>query len=408
MPPLSESIKARFEALQPVLDEKTRRLWAGAEAWAIGRGGIARVSESTGMSRDTVRTGLREVQAGAAAVGGAGSGRLRRAGGGRKRLAERDPELLVALEGKLDPVTRGDPMSPLRWTCLSAARLAEALRADGHQVSGRSVNRLLHALGYSLQANRKTLEGRQHPDRDAQFEYIYQQVQAFQSAGQPVISVDTKKKELVGQYRNGGREWRPQGQPEEVQVHDFPDQELGKAIPYGVYDVTANAGWVSVGIDHDTSEFAVETLRRWWRRMGRQAYPRAERLLITCDGGGSNSSRSRLWKLELQGLADELGLRVSVCHFPPGTSKWNKIEHRMFCHITQNWRGRPLVCREVVVNLIGAVRTKEGLTIQSELDENRYETGRKVSDEELARLSIDCATFHGEWNYTLAPRSQND
>ena len=405
---LTESIKARFEALQPVLDEKTRRLWAGAEAQAIGRGGIARVSEATGMSRDTVRAGLRAVQAGAAAVSSAGGGRLRRPGGGRKGLAERDPELLRALENKLDPATRGDPMSPLRWTCLSAARLAEALRADGHAVSGRSVNRLLHALGYSLQANRKTLEGRQHPDRDAQFQYIYRQVQVFQNAGQPVISVDTKKKELVGQYRNGGREWRPQGQPEEVQVHDFPDQELGKAIPYGVYDVTANAGWVSVGIDHDTSEFAVETLRRWWQKMGRQAYPGAERLLVTCDGGGSNSSRSRFWKLELQGLADELGLRVSVCHFPPGTSKWNKIEHRMFCHITQNWRGRPLVCREVVVNLIGAVTTKEGLTIQSELDENRYDTGRKVSDEQLETLSIARASFHGEWNYTLAPRSQND
>ena len=403
-----ERIKARFDALQPVLDERSRRIWAGAEAQAIGRGGIARVSEATGLARDTVRAGLREVRAGAAGGARIAGGRLRRPGGGRKSLVERDPELLAALDRKLDPVTRGDPMSPLRWTCLSAAKLAAALCAEGHAVSGRSVNRLLHRLGYSLQANRKKLEGRQHPDRDAQFRRIHRKVQQFQDAGQPVISVDTRKKELVGSYRNGGREWRPKGQPEEVKVHDFPDKERGKAIPYGVYDLAANAGWVSVGADHDTSEFAVETLRRWWRKMGASAYPRAERLLITCDGGGSNGSRSRLWKLELQGLADELRLRISVCHFPPGTSKWNKIEHRMFCHITQNWRGRPLVCREVVVNLIGAVTTKEGLTIQSELDENRYETGRKVTDKEMASLRIERDTFHGEWNYTFTPRPLND
>ena len=405
---LTESIKARFDALRPVLDERSRRLWAGAEAKAIGRGGIARVVESTGISRDTVRAGLKEVQAGALAAERARGERLRRPGGGRKPLAEHDPELLVALERKLDPVTRGDPMGPLCWTCRSAARLAAELRSEGHAVSERSVNRLLHVLGYSLQANSKTLEGRQHPDRDAQFQHIYQQVREFQGAGQPVVSVDTKKKELVGRYRNGGREWCRQGQPEEVQVHDFPDKELGKAIPYGVYDLTANAGWVSVGVDHDTSEFAVETLRRWWRKMGSQAYPGAGRLLITCDGGGSNSSRGRLWKLELQGLADELGLRVAVCHFPPGTSKWNKIEHRMFCHITQNWRGRPLVCREVVVNLIGAVTTKEGLTIRSELDENSYEVGRKVTDEKMKSISINRDAFNGEWNYVLAPRAQSD
>ena len=405
---LTESIKARFDALQPVLDERSRRLWAGAEAKAIGRGGIARVVESTGISRDTVRAGLKEVQAGVFPAERARGERLRRRGGGRKPLAEHDPELLVALERKLDPVTRGDPMGPLCWTCRSAARLAAELRSEGHAVSERSVNRLLHALGYSLQANRKTLEGRQHADRDAQFQHIYQRVQEFQSAGQPVVSVDTKKKELVGRYRNGGREWCRQGQPEEVQVPDFPDEELGKAIPYGVYDLTANAGWVSVGVDPDTSEFAVETLRRWWRKMGSQAYPGAERLLITCDGGGSNSSRGRLWNLELQGLADELGLRVAVCHFPPGTSKWNKIEHRMFCHSTQNWRGRPLVCREVVVNLIGAVTTKDGLTIRSELDASRYEAGRKVTDEEMESLSINRDAFHGEWNYILAPRAKND
>ncbi len=403
-----QSIRARYEALRPVLDERSRRVWAGAEARAIGRGGIARVAEATGIARETVRQGLRQVQVGEVGVAAAGSERQRRPGGGRKKLTARDPQLRAALERKLDPVTRGDPMGPLRWTCLSAERLAQALRAEGHAVSERSVNRLLHELGYSLQANRKTLEGRQHPDRDAQFQYIERRVQEFQGAGQPVVSVDSKKKELVGRYRNGGREWRPEGQPEEVQVHDFPDAELGKALPYGVYDLAANSGWVSVGVDHDTSEFAVETLRRWWRQMGAPAYPCAERLLITCDGGGSNSSRGRLWKLELQGLADESGLRISVCHFPPGTSKWNKIEHRMFCHITQNWRGRPLVCREVIVNLIGAVSTKEGLRIESELDENRYELGRKVTDAELKRLSIERAEFHGEWNYTLAPRPSNE
>ena len=400
----AEGIKAKFDALQPLLDERTRRLWAAAEAQAIGWGGISRVAEATGMSQATVRTGLRELAAGLAS---AEVGRVRRPGGGRKRLTASDPELAAALERKLDPVTRGDPMAPLRWTCSSAARLAEELRAEGHGVSERSVNRLLHGLGYSLQANRKTQEGKQHPERDAQFGHISRRVQEFQQRGEPVVSVDAKKKELVGKYRNAGREWRRKGDPEQVQVHDFPDPELGKAIPYGVYDLTANAGWVSVGVDHDTAEFAVETLRRWWREMGRRAYPGAGALLVTADGGGSNSSRSRLWKLELQGLADESGLAVSVCHFPPGTSKWNKIEHRMFCHITQNWRGRPLVSREVVVNLIGSVRTKAGLTIQSELDENSYATGRKVTEQQIKNLSLKRDKFHGEWNYTLSPRAPN-
>ena len=401
------SIKSRFDSLRPLLDERTRRLWAGAEARAIGRGGIARVAEATGMARDTVRKGLRELQSGVRPLGPARGRRVRRRGGGRKALIDHNPQLLEALERKLDPVTRGDPMGPLLWTCLSAARLAAALRAEGHTVSERSVNRLLHDLGYRLQANRKTLEGRQHPDRDAQFQHIDRRVQEFQRDGQPVISVDTKKKELVGPFANKGREWRPQRQPGKVRMHDCPDPALGKAIPYGVYDLVANAGWVSVGVDHDTSAFAVETLRRWWRKMCSQAYPQAERLLITCDGGGSNSSRGRLWKLELQGLADELGLRVAVSHFPPGTSKWNKIEHRMFCHITENWRGRPLVSRAVVVNLIGAVTTKEGLTIQSELDKNSYETGRKVTDQQMKSLSIERDAFHGEWNYTLAPRPKS-
>ena len=405
MPGHAESIKIKFETLQPLLDERTRRIWAAVEAKALGRGGISRVAEATGMSRTTVRSGLRELETGTVVV--APGERQRRPGGGRKRVTERDPQLAAALERKLDPVTRGDPMGPLRWTCSSAARLAEELRSEGHAVSERTVNRLLHALGYSLQANRKTLEGRQHPDRDAQFLHINRSVQQFQSRGEPVVSVDAKKKELLGRYRNGGREWHRQGEPEEVAVHDFQDPELGKAIPYGVYDLTANAGWVSVGVDHDTAEFAVETLRRWWREMGRVAYPGAERVLVTADGGGSNSSRSRLWKLELQGLADESGLRVSVCHFPPATSKWNKIEHRMFSYITQNWRGRPLVSREVVVNLIGAVRTKGGLTIRSELDENSYATGKKVTDEQMKSLSIKRDSFHGEWNYTLSPRPHN-
>ena len=366
----------------------------------MGRGGISRVAEATGLSRSTIRVGLEELEAGPGEPGA----RLRRTGGGRKAATEKDPGLAVALERKLEPVTRGDPMGPLRWTCRSAERLAQELTAEGHAVSERTVNRMLHGLGYSLQANRKTLEGKQHADRDAQFDYISRRVQEFQAGGQPVVSVDAKKKELLGPYRNGGREWRPKGQPEEVDVHDFPDKELGKAIPYGVYDLTANAGWVSVGVDHDTAEFAVETLRRWWREMGQAAYPEGERLLITADGGGSNSSRSRLWKVELQGLADTLGLRISVCHFPPGTSKWNKIEHRMFCHITQNWRGRPLVSREVVVNLIGSVSTKGGLAIRSELDESSYETGRKVTPEQINALSIKRDKFHGEWNYTLTPR----
>ena len=325
-------------------------------------------------------------------------------GAGRKPLTDRDPKLAHALERLVDPVTRGDPMGPLLWTCSSAARLATELTAAGHPVSERTVNRLLHELGYSLQANRKTLEGAQHADRDAQFKHINRRVRAFQRLRQPVVSVDTKKKELVGEYRNGGREWRPKGQPERVKVHDFVDKELGKAIPYGVYDVTNDTGWVSVGEDHDTSAFAVETLRRWWLRMGSAAYPEAKRLLITADGGGSNSSRSRLWKVELQKFADASELSISVCHFPPGTSKWNKIEHRMFCHIAENWRGRPLVSREVVVNLIGHTRTKQGLTIHSELDENSYPTGRSVSDEEMEGLHLIRDKFHGEWNYKLTPR----
>jgi hypothetical protein len=401
-----EVISEKYTTLEPVLDERALRLWAATEARAIGRGGISRVSEATGLSRITIRAGLNELHFTLPDHEEVAE-RIRRPGGGRKPLTEHSPKLLRALETLVDPGTRGDPMSPLRWTCKSAAKLASELGSKGHRASERSVNRLLHALGYSLQSNRKTIEGGDHTDRDAQFQYINRRVNAFQSRRQPVVSVDTKKKELVGQFRNGGREWRPKGRPEEVKVHDFADKDLGKAIPYGVYDQTANTGWVCVGVDHDTAEFAVETLRRWWRKMGSQVYPDATKLLITADGGGSNGSRCRLWKVELQGLADEIGLRISVCHFPPGTSKWNKIEHRMFCQITQNWRSRPLVSREVVVNLIGHTTTKEGLSIQSELDANSYPLAREVTEGQMNSLSIKPDKFHGEWNYSILPRSSN-
>ena len=396
-----DTLRTKYVALEPALDERTRRLWAAAEARALGHGGITRVVEATGLSRNTVRAGLRELERGVSAAQ-AGQ-RTRRPGGGRKRLTDHDPGLAAALEGLLEPATRGDPGTPLRWTSLSAQRLAGALGHEGHRVSERTVNRMLHALGYSLQSNRKVVEGRQHPDRDAQFRRINRRVKAFQKLGQPVVSVDTKKKELVGSYLNAGREWRPKGRPVDVNVHDFPDPELGKAIPYGVCDLTANKGWVSVGMDHDTASFAVESVRRWWRHMGRPLYPDARRLLITADGGGSNS-RHRRWKLELQSLADELGLTISVCHFPPGTSKWNRIEHRMFCHITQNWRGRPLVSYQVIVNLIAATTTRNGLTIRSQLDDNTYPLGVKVTDDQMKDLLIRRDGFHGEWNYTIVRR----
>ncbi len=407
MADMVDNLKRKYTLLGPILDERGRRLWAAAEAHVLGHGGISRVAEATGLSRGTIRAGLGELSSGvadpAAEKTRPGGGHTRRAGGGRKRLTIRDPDLVDALERQLEPTTRGDPDRPLRWTCHSAAKLAVQLQGEGHAVSERTVNRLLHALGYSLQANRKTLEGHQHPDRDAQFRRIYRRVCAFRKRGQPVVSVDTKKKELVGCYRNGGREWHPKGQPEAVKVYDFPDPDWGKAIPYGVYDVTANQGWVSVGITHDTASFAVESVRRWWRHMGHPLYPDATRLLITADGGGSNGSRNRLWKVELQQLADELGLSISVCHFPPGTSKWNQIEHRMFSYISQNWRGRPLVNYEVIVSLIAATVTKTGLAIQSEVDDTHYPTGTKVTDEQMDRLSIRRTGFHGEWNYTLVP-----
>jgi transposase len=405
-------ITDKYCALADRLDEATLRLWAAVEARALGRGGVSTVAKAVGMSRTTIYAGLDELEqtspAGspASARGSVGPRRVRAQGGGRKRLVEKDPTLLRDLDALVEPTARGDPMSPLRWTCKSTSRLAEELAAMGHTVSPRSVYDLLTQLGYSLQSVRKTRDGRQHPDRDAQFHHIAAVAADYQRAGDPVISVDTKKKELIGDFANGGREWQPKGTPEPVRVHDFRDPDQGKIAPYGIYDLAANQGWVSVGIDHDTAAFAVESIRRWWREMGQPRYPTARRLLITADCGGSNGYRVRLWRVELQKLADELNLTIQVCHFPPGTSKWNKIEHRMFCHITNNWRGRPLVSREVVVNLIGHTTTAAGLQIRAQLDDNSYEAGIKVTDEELANLAIERDEFHGEWNYRLRPRSQ--
>ena len=401
------AVRNKYQALRPVLDEKVRRRWAACEAMAIGWGGITAVAEATGLSRPTIRAGLAEVRGGASDAEedpDAERQRLRQVGGGRRRVTESDPGLLKALQALLEASTRGEPQSPLLWTSKSTRHLAEALAQQGHQVSHHTVARLLEELHYSLQANRKTQEGSSHPDRNAPFEHINKQVQAFQKRGQPVVSVDAKKKELIGDFKNAGREWHLQGQPVKVRSKDFVDQHLGKGLPYGVYDITANNGWVSVGMDHDTAQFASESLRRWWQQMGSRVYPKAKELLVMADAGGSNGYRIRLWKVALQELADAIGLRISVCHFPPGTSKWNKIEHRMFCHITENWRGKPLVSRAVIVNLIGHTKTRTGLTINAELDENAYPTGIKVSDAELAAVRIKRAKFHGDWNYTISPR----
>ncbi len=400
----SAQLQEKYERLHLLLNERQRRLWAGAEALALGRGGVSRVADATGLSRMTVRAGVRELQRRETnPEQSLEPGRVRQPGGGRPPLSATDPTLLRDLERLVDPLTRGDPQSPLRWTCKSTAKLAAELQARGHAVSPRKVAQLLHDLGYGLQAPRKTREGTRHPDRDAQFRYLNDQTEAFQARGQPVVSVDTKKKELVGDFQPSGREWQPAYEPELVRVHDFPDPALGKAIPYGVYDVTHDVGWVSVGTDHDTAAFAVESLRHWWQAMGKATYPRATELLVVADGGGSNGSRNRLWKWALQQFADETGLRVSVCHFPPGTSKWNKIEHRMFCHITANWRGRLLVSLEVIVSLIGSTTTATGLTIQAELDTNPYPTGIKVTEEAYAAINLQRAEFHGNWNYTIAP-----
>jgi transposase len=395
-----EWIRQKFAHVASDLDERGRRRWAASEALSLGRGGITAVALGTGLSDRTIRNGIKELGDRRAL----GAERQRRPGGGRKLREVEQPGLVEALEGLVEPDCRGDPQSPLRWTCRSTRSLAAALQQAGFEVSHTKVGGLLQASGFSLQANRKTREGDQHPDRNAQFEHIARRVQARQRAGEPTLSVDTKKKEVLGNLKNPGRTYRRPGRPVEVNVHDFPDPELGKAIPYGVYDLTHNEAGVSVGITHDTAEFAVEAIRRWWRRLGRKRYHQPRRLLITADSGGSNSSRNRLWKLELQQFADETGMIIEVCHFPPGTSKWNKIEHRVFCHITRNWQGVPLETLEVVVQLIGSTRTVTGLEVHCWLDEDQYEKGRKVTDAEMAELVIKPHKFHGEWNYEIHPR----
>jgi hypothetical protein len=400
---VTERIRRKFHALTVVMDERMRRQWAAAEAMELAWGGISCVANATGISRTTILAGIHELKAQQDSES-LPSLSIRRPGGGRKLLVETDPELWDALDALVDPVTRGHPETPLRWTCKSTRQLAEELCRQNHPVSDRTVASLLHAAGYSLQANRKTREGKDHPDRNAQFEYISRQVQRVQKRGQPVVSVDTKKKELVGDFKNPGQEWRPKENPQKVRTHDFKDKELGKAIPYGVYDLANNQGWVSIGIDHDTAHFAANSIRRWWDDMGNKRFPRAMELLITADGGGSNGYRCRLWKVALQGLADQLDLKLRICHFPPGTSKWNKIEHRLFSYITSNWRGQPLVDLKTIVNLIASTTTKTGLVVQAALDTNMYETGIKVTDEEMAKLRITPCSFHGEWNYTIVPR----
>jgi transposase len=392
-------ITARYEALKSVLDERGRRLLAAAESQAAGRGGISSVARATGISRPVIRQGIAELKDPASLP----VGRIRRLGGGRKKAADKDTSLKSDLQDLLESTTRGDPEAALRWTCKSVRQLRDELKRRKHPVSHQVVADLLHELGYSLQANRKTTEGTNHPDRNAQFEHLNRRVKWCLGRHQPVISVDTKKKELVGDFKNSGQELRPQGQPERVRVHDFVDPAWGRATPYGVYDLGRNSGWVSVGVDHDTAEFAVATIRRWWRSMGRPSYPQAQRLLITADAGGSNGSRLRLWKVELQKLADETGLRIGVCHFPPGTSKWNKIEHRLFSYISQNWRGKPLRSFQTIVSLISATTTATGLKVHAELNTESYRAGIKISDEELAQVKIRRAKFHGDWNYEIQP-----
>ena len=396
---LEATIVAKYVAVAPVLDECSRRRWAAAESLAIGYGGDALVSSATGLARETIRKGRREI-----ARSEAPTSRIRAPGAGRPRIQQDQPGILAALEALVDPLTRGDPTSPLRWTCKSRAKLAAALTEQGWRVSSTTVGRLLHRLGYRLQSPRKRREGTAHPDRNAQFEHINATADGFLTAGQPVVSVDTKKKELVGNFRNAGREWQPTGSPPAVLVHDFPSDAEGKAIPYGVYDMARNEGWVSVGRDHDTPAFAVASIRHWWQRMGRGAYPNAEVLYITADAGGSNGYRSRVWKHELQHLADETGLTIQVSHFPPGTSKWNKIEHRLFCHITANWRGTPLTTYETVVDRIGNTRTAAGLQVQAELDAGEYPTGVKVTEAQMDAIALVPDAFHGDWNYKLVPR----
>jgi hypothetical protein len=397
---LEATIVAKFAVMAPVLDERARRLWAAAESSVIGYGGDALVSAATGLARETIRNGRRELTRGVAATP-----RIRRAGAGRPRIGQSQPGVKAALEALVEPLTRGDPTSPLRWTCKSRAKLTAALTTQGWHVSSTTVGRLLHELGSRLQALRKSREGTSHPDRNAQFEHINAAAASFLERQQPVISVDTKKKELVGDFKNAGQEWQPTGTPEPVRVHDFPGDAVGKAIPYGIFDMARNEAWVSVGRDHDTPAFAVASIRQWWTMMGRRAYPQADALLITADAGGSNGYRSRTWKKELQRLADDLRLRIHVSHFPPGTSKWNKIEHRLFCHITENWRGRPLRTFETLVALIGHTRTAAGLRVKAKLDKRRYPTGGVVTHAEMRGLALHPHVFHGDWNYELRPRS---
>lgn len=393
-----EALANAFSVMLPHLDERQRRIVTGAVARALGRGGVAAVARTARMSRSTVQTAVGEVDAGVDP-----SARVRRPGGGRKKTIDKEPDLLLELDDLVSPETRGDPMSPLRWTLKSTRQLAEALQAKGFEISASLVGQLLHKMGYSLQGTAKQAEGAQHPDRNAQFEYLNARATEFLADGQPVISVDTKKKELVGDYANGGKEWQPAGTPARVDVHDFPDPEMPKAVPYGVYDIGADEGWVNVGDDGDTARFAVESIRRWWWRMGQARYPAATRLLITADAGGSNGYRVRAWKTELAALAAETGLDITVCHYPPGTSKWNRIEHRLFSFVTMNWRGKPLTTYRVIVELIAATTTRKGLRVQADLDQGYYPRGVKVTDAELAAVPLNTHDWHGEWNYTVVP-----
>jgi hypothetical protein len=399
-------IRNKFHSLKNVFNERNSRLWAATEAISLGYGGQSIVAEATGLSRRTIYTGIQELQR-PTDNEPKRKEQVRHSGGGRKALTENDSDLLNALEALVEPTSRGNPESPLRWSCKSLRELALTLNKQGHSICYRQVGYLLKSLHYSLQGTSKTKGEGKHPDRNAQFEYINNCVQEFQNRGQPVISVDAKKKELVGDFSNKGREWQPTGKPEAVRVYDFIDKELGKVTPYGVYDQIANTGWISVGTDHDTAAFAVESIRRWWEYMGRKCYPKATELLITADGGGSNGSRNRLWKKILQQLSNSEGIQISVCHFPPGTSKWNKIEHRMFSYVSINWRGRPLINHETIVNLIANTKTSKGLSIQAELDKTDYPTGIKVSDDEISQLNIKRSSFHGEWNYSISPKEKS-
>lgn len=397
-----EQVKAKCDQMKRLLNERQFRIWAASEAEGLGRGGTTLIRRLTGMSRGRIARGHHELKQGS---DGLQPGRIRLPGAGRKKIAEKDPSLVDDLDALIEPTTRGDPESPLRWTSKSTENLARELQAEGHEASASSIGRILHAQGYSLQAPAKQREGKQHPDRDAQFKHINTTTWDFQQRKQPVISVDTKKKELVGEHENAGREWHAKSSPPKVLVHDFPEKNVGKAIPYGVYDIARDEGWVNVGIDHDTAEFAAESIRRWWQQMGKNAYPKAQELYIVADAGGSNSPRTRLWRKCMQELADEFGLQITVSHFPPGTSKWNKIEHRLFSYITMNWRGRPLTSYEVIVNLIGHTKTRSGLRVKATLDRNSYERKTEVTHQEIRELRMVPCAFHGDWNYTFAPRT---